>query len=144
MTVDHENFDSFKDICWRICLNIPESASWQWDHQRDMALITLEKQDAELVFLPLVKEFKEHWNFMSPAEAETLTSRLISSEYGLMPGQSFFISRPIDDWVLFVAWWPWGKAERVSMRVGLFALVPEKAGDGRTRTWLKQWLQVPA
>ena len=144
MAVNLDKYSVFKEICRKICLNFPENAAWQWDGQREMALVTLEKQDAELVFFPLVKEFKQHWKFSSPAEAETLVARLISSEYGMMPGQSFFISCPIDDLVLFVAWWPWGKAERVSMRVGLFPLQPEKADNRMTATCLKQWLDFRA
>ncbi|KJS31596.1 MAG: hypothetical protein VR64_10660 [Desulfatitalea sp. BRH_c12] len=135
-----EKFAPFKGICGKICLNMPDNACWEWDHTRRVALITLEKQDAELVFYPLIKEFEDHRKFSSPSETESPIARTITSEFGLMPGQSFFLSNPIENIVLFVAWWPWGTAERVSIRVGLFRLKPETAPDCTESTCLKQWL----
>jgi hypothetical protein len=142
MPVDMDKLAPFKEICRKICLNIPHNASWQWDHKRVMALVTLEQQDADLVFFPLVKEFELHRKFTSPETTETPISRLISSEYGILPGQSFFISLPINDLVLFVAWWPRGKTGRISMRVGLFPLSAEKIDHAAMLNCLKNWLPM--
>ena len=108
-----------------------------------MALMTLNLQDAELVFFPLFQEFREHWNFSSPIQPETLVSKLLNAEYGLMPGQFFFTSRPIRDLVLFVAWWPWGNADKVSMRVGLFSLATDNTDPSLARSCLALWLRIP-
>ena len=87
MPFDLKKLAPFAEICRNICLNIPNEYQWQWDHRRNLALITLAQEDAELVFFPLFREFKEHWNFSSPVQAETLITRLLNAEYGLMPGQ---------------------------------------------------------
>ena len=142
MPFDLKKLAPFAEICRNICLNIPNEYQWQWDHRRNLALITLAQEDAELVFFPLFREFKEHWNFSSPVQAETLITRLLNAEYGLMPGQFFFTSRPINQLVLFVAWWPWGNADKVSMRVGLFSLLQDKSEPSLSQTCLGRWLHI--
>jgi hypothetical protein len=109
----------FQEICRKICLNIPVSYNWKWDTQRKMAAVILDDEDAEMVFYPLFKEFRNHWNFSSIGEATDAVNEYIHSEYGLMPGQVFFTSHTVHQIVLGVAWWPWGNDDKVSMRVGL-------------------------
>lgn len=141
-TTNSEALACFAEICRKICLNIPPCYSWEWDARRNMALITMRQQDAELVFFPLFQEFRDHWNFSSPVQPETLVAKLLNAEYGLMPGQFFFTSRPICDLVLFVAWWPWGNADKVSMRVGLFSLTTSKTDPSLAMTCLTRWLRI--
>lgn len=115
----HELAD-FAEMCRKICLNIPDTYFWRWDKKREMAVVTLEKEDAELVFFPLFKEFNHHWDFSSNNYQQDVAAAMeINTKLGLMPGQACFSSRPICGIVLFVAWWPWGKHEKISMRVGL-------------------------
>jgi hypothetical protein len=142
--MDIETISPFREICRKICLNIPETCTWRWDHQRELALITLDKQDADLVFFPLFKEFKDQWSFSPATQAESLIARLLNSEYGLMPGQTFFTSRPINDLVLFVAWWPWGKNDKISMRIGFFPLQPNALPSGFSFSCLNRWLRINA
>jgi hypothetical protein len=58
-----------------------------------------------------------------------------------MPGQVFFTSHRVNDTVLGVAWWPWGNADKVSMRVGL---IPVKIDlpSGFAFQCLSQWLDI--
>ena len=142
MLIDYSKFADFADICEKICLNIPEGYAWQWDDRRHMALVTLAQQDAELVFFPLFREFRDHWDFNAPVQPEILIARLLNSEYGLMPGQFFFTSRPIEDLVLFVAWWPWGSQDKVSMRVGLFSLEHNRSDPAVAAACLCRWLGI--
>lgn len=142
MAGNADKFGAFREICRKIRLNIPDGYAWQWDDRRDMALMTLDKYDAELVFFPLFKEFRDHWSFGCDGEAESLVSKLINSEYGLMPGQTFFTTRPIDNLVLFVAWWPWGQADKISMRVGLFATDGAKLATATIHAHLSRWLEI--
>ncbi|MCP4746867.1 MAG: hypothetical protein GY874_12125 [Desulfobacteraceae bacterium] len=131
----------FKEICRKICLNIPENYKWTWDGARAAALMTLSREDSDLVFFPLFKEFKDHWDFISHIQAETIIARLIKSEYGMMPGQSFFTSQPICGLVLFVAWWPWGNADKVSMRIGLFSIEQDmEFSPDHSHYLLNQWI----
>ena len=141
-SLDFDKLACFAEICRNICLNIPAYCKWQWDARRDMALMTIQQQDAEMVFFPLFREFKEHWNFASPVQAEMMVAKLLNAEYGLMPGQFFFTSRPINDLVLFVAWWPWGCEDKVSMRVGLFSLLTNKSDSDLAMACLTRWLKI--
>jgi hypothetical protein len=141
MAIEDKLLEPFKEICRRICLNIPGGCCWQWDHQRDMARITLEKQDSELVYFPLLREFNDRWSFaLSPPEA--LIARLLDAEYGLLPGQTFFASQPIGSLVLVAAWWPWGDEDKVSMRVGLLQLDRSRIIPGLSFSHLSRWLPL--
>lgn len=142
MNISINNLTVFAEMCRKICLNIPETYSWQWDEKREMAIIILDKKDAEIVFFPLFKEFKHHWDFSSDSDQqEAVAAMEINSKLGLMPGQAFFSSLPVCDLVLFVAWWPWGKAEKVSMRVGLIPAGNEHLKSDVVYQCLSRWLK---
>jgi hypothetical protein len=142
MKIALNDLADFAEMCRKICLNIPDSYRWQWDQKREMAVVTLDKEDAELVFFPLFKEFTHHWDFSSQDPSDTTAAMEIIAKYGLMPGQAFFSSRPICGLVLFVAWWPWGKNERVSMRVGLIPTGKMRFKDNVALTCLSRWLKL--
>jgi hypothetical protein len=142
MVVEPEKLFPFREICRKICLNIPTERQWLWDQQRDLAWVTLEKEETELVYFPLLREFKDRWSFQPEGLPETLIAQLLDSEYGLMPGQTFFATPPIEGWVLFVAWWPWGQAGKVSMRVGLLPMRTGSIPTGFTRSCLSCWLPI--
>ncbi len=142
MSENTEDLAPFQEICRKICLNIPENLEWQWDEDRDMAVIILEADDAELVFFPLFKEFENHWNFSSSDNGGAPPiGDYINSKYGLMPGQAFFTSYSLCNLVLSVAWWPWGEENKISMRVGLIPVDPEHAAEGMAFGCLSQWLK---
>jgi hypothetical protein len=131
----------FQEICRKICLNIPGSYNWKWDSQRKMAAVILDDEDAEMVFYPLFKEFRNHWNFSSIGEASDAVNDYIHSEYGLMPGQVFFTSHTVQQIVLGVAWWPWGNDDKVSMRVGLIPVDIELPAPFAFQC-LSRWLNI--
>ena len=140
--IDMKRYAPFQEICRKICLNIPDSYRWQWDQRRNLALITMDKQDAELVYFPLFKEFKDHWNFSNGCNAEMIIAKLINAQFGLLPGQTFFASCPIEDLFLFVAWWPWGDTSKVSMRVGLFPTKNDDLNPDFAYHCLSRWLRL--
>ncbi len=140
MVTEDKTLASFKEICRRICLNIPAACRWEWDEKRGTALIVLENPDAELVYFPLLREFRDRWNFTT-GQPDTAAARLLDSEYGLLPGQTFFASPPVENLVLFVAWWPWGRPQTVSMRVGILPLDAERP-PGFAFTLLSRWLPL--
>ena len=142
VSIDISALTPFQEICRKICLNIPPDYTWQWDTQRNLAFVTMDKQDAELVFFPLFKEFSNHWNFNTSSTAEEPIAHLLNAQYGLMPGQAFFSSRPISELVLFVAWWPWGREDKVSMRVGLAPIQQEELEAGKAFQCLSSWLPL--
>lgn len=141
MSIDPKELEGFKQICQKICINIPPECVWHWDEKYNMAVIVLEESDAELVFFPLFKEFKNHWNFSSIGDADDAVNDYVHSKFGIMPGQALFTSHIIHDLILSVAWWPWGNDDRFSMRVGL---IPIKAGLGKHFAYqcLSRWLNI--
>jgi hypothetical protein len=141
MELNVDSLDRFKKICHKICLNVPDACRWHWDQKRNMAVIVLEEEDAEMVFYPLFKEFCSHWNFSSINKATVEINDYIHTEYGLMPGQVFFTSHPVNNTVLGVAWWPWGDEEKVSMRVGLIPVGIDLPQDFSFQC-LSQWLDI--
>jgi hypothetical protein len=141
MKINHTELEPFKEICRKICLNIPESYAWKWDQKRKMAAVVLAEEDAEMVFYPLFKEFRNHWNFASIGEAAEAVNEYIHTEYGLMPGQVFFTSHMVCNLILGVAWWPWGNSDKVSMRVGIIPIKINLPEDF-TFKCLSQWLKI--
>ncbi len=108
-----------------------------------MAVIFLDEEVAEIVFYPLFKEFRNHWNYASINDATQAVNDYIHSEYGLMPGQVFFTSHMVNNTVLGVAWWPWGNDEKVSMRVGIIPVNIQTPDDFAFHC-LSQWLNITA
>jgi hypothetical protein len=142
MQLKIDELTPFEEICRKICLNIPAGYPWKWDPQRDMAVIVLESEDAELVFYPLFKEFRHHWNFSSnPPDREDI-ARWVNEQFGLMPGQAVFTSYALCNLVLCVAWWPWGNEDKVSMRVGLIPLNYNRLKDRVAFRCLHRWLNI--
>jgi hypothetical protein len=141
MEINISQLEPFKEICRKICLNMPPTYRWRWDQKRKMAVVVLEEEDAEMVFYPLFKEFRNHWNFSSINEAAEAVNAYIHSEYGLMPGQVFFTSHMVCNLVLGVAWWPWGNNDKVSMRVGLIP-VNSRLSDEIAYQCLSRWLTI--
>ena len=142
MRIKLDDLEPFKEICRKICLNIPSVYPWKWDTNRKMAVVVLECEDAELVFFPLFKEFCHHWNFSSnPPEREDIT-QWVNEQFGLMPGQVVFTSYPLCNLVLCVAWWPWGNADKVSMRIGLIPLNKAVLQGKSAYQCLHRWLSI--
>jgi hypothetical protein len=141
MAINIHTLEPFQEICRKICLNIPSRYRWKWDRERKMAVIVLAEEVAEIVFYPLFKEFRNHWNFTSINEVDEAVNSYIHSEYGLMPGQVFFTSHMVNHTVLGVAWWPWGSDEKVSMRVGLIPVNIQTPDDFAFQC-LNQWLNI--
>ena len=136
------NLTPFKEICRKICLNIPATYRWQWDTKRDMAQLTLSVEDAELAFFPLFKEFRHYWNFTSDAHAESAVAEIVNTKLGLMPGQTFFSSQTVSNLVLYAAWWPWGEDSKVSMRVGLISVNGMRLPPEAAFQCLSRWLNI--
>ena len=139
MKINLSDLKPLAKICRRICLNIPDVYRWQWDDKRNMAVIVLEEEDAEMVFYPLFKEFRNHWSFTSIDEAAEAVNAYVHSAFGMMPGQALFTSHTVSNLVLGVAWWPWGSEDKVSMRVGLIPVKLRVSGDFAFQC-LSRWL----
>jgi hypothetical protein len=49
---------------------------------------------------------------------------------------------PINGVVLYVAWWPWGDDERISLRLGLASIVGEKLQNAEIKSLICRWLKL--
>ncbi len=142
MEVDPTDLILLKNICHKICLNIPNNCQWHWDHDREMACVEIGKEDAELVFFPLFKEFKYNWDYSSEDLSEASVASQKNHTFGLLPGQVFFSSGPIGNVLLLVAWWPWGKNDKISMRVGIMPANQKNCQKGFSYDLLNSWLKI--
>lgn len=142
MQIKLETLAPFQEICRKICINIPEFYNWQWDAKRNMAVIVLHAEDAEMVFFPLFKEFTHHWNFSSTPPETTGVTQYINDQFGLMPGQVVFTSYSLCNLVLCVAWWPWGEDQKVSMRIGLIPVDHANLKADAAFQCLCRWLKI--
>lgn len=142
MQLKLEDLAPFQEICRKICINIPDVYTWEWDEKRNMAVNVLEGEDAELVFFPLFKEFSHHWNFSSAPPENDSIIEWVNTKVGIMPGQVLFTSHPLHNLVLCVAWWPWGEDHKVSMRVGLIPMNKVRLRNGVAFEFLRRWLNI--
>lgn len=132
----------FQEICRKICINIPVHYGWQWDGKRNMAVVVLQGDDAEMVFYPLFKEFNHHWNFSSSPPSTDGIQQYVNDQFGLMPGQVVFTSYPLCSLVLCVAWWPWGEDQLVSMRIGLIPINNSRLRNEAAFECMRRWLKI--
>ena len=92
--------------------------------------------------LPLAIEFAHQWDFTSIAEADGPVRDFFHAGVGVVPGQKVFTTDPVDDVILFVAWWPWGDDARISLRVGLMTAHPGAVDPAEAKTLLCNWLDI--
>lgn len=138
------NLEKFKTICSRIGLNIPTASRWAWDDRYNHALVVFDKEDLELILLPIAMEFDQKWDFQTIAGSSRLINDFIQSGFGLMPGQNFFVASDehASGLLLYATCWPWGDGANFSLRVGLFSENPEYPTPQRTKSLLADWFNI--
>lgn len=138
------DLEKFRTICNRIDLNIPTTNPWAWDDRYNHALVVFDKDDLELILLPVALEFEQKWDFNTIESSSRLINDFIQSGFGLMPGQNFFVAS--DDrargLLLYATCWPWGDGDKYSLRVGLFSENPDYPAPIETRKLLTEWLTI--
>ena len=134
----------FETICNRIGLNIPAGTRWAWDDKFNHALVVFDKEDLELILLPITLEFEETWDFNTIDDSSRLVNEFIQSGFGLMPGQNFFVAA--DDktsgLMLYATCWPWGDGDNFSLRVGLFSETPNFPTSQQAKGLLTAWFNI--
>jgi hypothetical protein len=136
--------EKFQTICRRISLNLPPSAAWQWDAQRDHALVVFDREDLELILLPVSLEFDQQWDFATMGSLAPSVARFLDAGFGLMPGQTFFIAHPDGGQapMLYATCWPWGDGANFSLRVGFISMADPTLPPERLRACLMEWLAI--
>ena len=140
----HLNLEKFKTICTRIGLNIPASIRWAWDNNYSHALVVFDKEDMELILLPITLEFEQTWDFATIDDSSRLVNRFIHSGFGLMPGQNLFIADDdnANGLLLYASCWPWGNGDKFSLRVGIFSEDPLFPSPQVTKDLLTDWFNI--
>ena len=136
------NMKQFESICGRISLNIPSTCIWEWDKEFNTALVVFDKDDAELIYFPMIKEFDQQWDYFSIDDSSQQVKKYINSLFGIMPGQNIFTSTEVADMILFAAWWPWGGDSKISLRVGLLPLKEQASNKSENKRYLAKWFNL--
>jgi hypothetical protein len=136
--------EKFKTICNRIGLNIPAAKRWAWDETYNHALVVFDKDDLELVLLPVALEFEQKWDFNTIEGSSRLINDFLQSGFGLMPGQNFFVAADDQarELLLYATCWPWGDGDNFSLRVGLFSENPEYPTPDQIKSLLTDWFGI--
>jgi hypothetical protein len=136
------DLDALEIVCRRISLNIPETCPWRWDKEFNLALTVIDRRDEIMVELPLTLEFSNKWDFNTITDAEKAIRDYFEAGFGIVPGQKVFTMDPINGVVLFVAWWPWGDDEQISLRLGLVSVSGEKLEGTDVKRLICRWLNL--
>jgi hypothetical protein len=136
------DLDALAGVCQRISLNIPGNCPWRWDKEFNLALTVIDRQDEIIVELPLTLEFSNIWDFSTIHDADAPIRDYFEAGFGMVPGQKVFTMEPINGVVLFVAWWPWGDDERISLRLGLVCVSGEKLEGASVKSLICRWLNL--
>ncbi|MFO7715771.1 hypothetical protein [Desulfosarcina sp.] len=136
------DLDALEIVCRRISLNIPETCPWRWDKEFNLALTVIDRRDEIMVELPLTLEFSNKWDFNTINDAEKAIRDYFEAGFGIVPGQKVFTMDPINGVVLFVAWWPWGDDEQISLRLGLVSVSGEKLEGADVKRLICRWLNL--
>ena len=136
------DLDALETVCQRISLNIPNNCPWRWDKEFNMALTVIDRQDEIMIELPLVLEFTHKWDFATIQDAEAPVRDYFRAGFGVVPGQKVFSMDPVNDVVLFAAWWPWGDEARISLRLGLFSVSDAPLENAEIKNLICRWLDL--
>ena len=126
-------------VCKDMLDQLNDDLPWQWDGRFDTVMAELGDNLMDTVQSTLKKHFENIWDSSSIAAAPEIVLQLTESFSELMPGQLLFTSNPEMEAVVFCAWWPWGRGDRVSIRIATF--YPGEAGVTKDeqieklRTW---------
>lgn len=140
------NLEKFKTICGRIGLNIPNTNRWAWDEKYNHALMVFDKEDLELILLPIALEFDQKWDFSTIERSSRLINDFVQSGFGLMPGQNLFVAsdEEAQGLLLYATCWPWGDGDNFSLRIGLFSEDPDYPAPSLTKSLLTEWFEIEA
>ena len=107
-----------------------------------MALIVFEKEERESVLSVLTHEFDQQWDSTTIGNASYLVGEVVSSLFGILPGQLLFTSEAGAGLLLLAAWWPWDNGNNISLRIGIFCLEEHPFEKDKRKEQLSEWLNL--
>ena len=91
--------------------------SWKWDRRFETVLAEFGVDKKDNIRAILERYLSITWDSSNIGNAPDIV-RTIDSRLGrLRPGQLLFTSDPKRDAIIFCAWWPWGDAKTISIRI---------------------------
>ena len=93
----------------------------EWDDKYAAALLVVEPAHESAVSAMWTELFPSRWSHLDIDKAPERVRDVSGVWGGLMVGQRMFVLDPVDDPMLFAAWWPWGNGLRFSLRVSCTA-----------------------
>ncbi len=137
-----ESLKIFESICAKIKKSLPPKCELRWDDEFNIVLAVIGKEFENAVYSVIINEFDRHWDFSNIGDSSQSIDKFVSSVFGIVPGQSFFTTREIDELRLFAAWWPWGDNEKFSLRIGMFYTEEEALFKMEIKKCLTQWFNL--
>jgi hypothetical protein len=110
-----------------------ELLEWEWDQRFSTVLAMFESFESERVRAALEELFEKTWSMDNIAQAPTRVQSLARTFGGVRERQLFDTTDPTAQTMLFCAWWPWGRGERVSIRLGY--VIRDLDLDDRFKLW---------
>lgn len=118
------------------------TCQWEWDAYMGAALSAFEKPAFSEMRSLLEQALPLQWTDQTIVDAPKRVQELAESLGGLRTGQALFVSDPVQNPMLFAAWWPWGGGDKVSVRVSMVEQDESSAQETPLHQTIQEWFGV--
>ncbi|MBU0674762.1 MAG: hypothetical protein KJ950_08990 [Proteobacteria bacterium] len=95
--------------------------TWKWDESFEALLAAIKTVQQDEIQQILAKYFAHLWDGRSIRTAPKSIMKGAENFIDLRAGQLLFTSEPGTGAFLYAAWWPWGNASKISVRLAASA-----------------------
>ena len=116
--------------------------SWKWDSRFETVLAEFSVKKKEDIRAVLDRYLRTTWDGSSVGNAPDSVRAVDNRLGGLRPGQLLFTSDPGGEAFIYCAWWPWGDAKTISIRIAPSYQNLANAEKAEKTSLLKGWFGV--
>ena len=116
--------------------------SWKWDSRFETVLAEFSVKKKEDIRAVLGRYLRTTWDGSSVGNAPDPVRAIDNRLGGLRPGQLLLTSDPSGEAFIFCAWWPWGDAKTISIRIAPSYQNLANAEKAEKTRLLKGWFGV--
>ena len=109
--------ENLENVCRELASTFQGVLSWQWDSRFETILAEFAVDDKGSIRSILERYLSNIWDSSTIGQAPGSVQKITRHLGGLMSGQLLFASDPNLDTFMFCAWWPWGDAKTISIRL---------------------------
>ncbi len=120
MNEEIEKESRSEQLCQEIVDSFSDSLTWKWDGRFETALAEFSAKDKDKVKKNLSKILKNDWDKLSITIAPSIIKQIAKYFGGVRLGQHIFSSDCKASDFVFIAWWPWGNGETISLRIAIY------------------------